>query len=475
MNTSHSGLDTPEPAPSPEEDSRTDVLPDMQPQRTPQAPRGSADFTVDPTAAGGSEFTHRYQTEEELGRGGCGAVFSARDRHLQRDIAIKVLLDRHREDPEGRRRFIEEARITGRLQHPGIMPVYELAGLVDRRPFFTMSLVKGQTLAALLAERRDTGQDLPHFLKIFESVCQTMAYAHAEGVIHRDLKPSNILVAPFAVVKVMDWGLAKTLTGERVDDVPAAAAGPPRPGLETGGPEEGPGTWAGTVLGTPAYMPPEQARGEVEQIDYRSDVFGLGAILCEVLTGAPPYVGCSTRCIHHQAMRADLTDAYARLLACRAHPQMVSLARRCLAAHPSDRPADARRVATEVTAHLEADMRRAEQDLVRFFELCLDLFCIAGLDGYFRRVNPNFSRVLGHSTAELLSRPFLDFVHPDDHESTRAEMAKLIQGLPVVRFRNRYRDLHGKYRWFEWTAKSDTGEGVIFAVARDVTDWLCGP
>ena len=119
---------------------------------------------------------------------------------------------------------------------------------------------------------------------------------------------------------------------------------------------------------------------------------------------------------------------------------------------------------------MTATRQPVDNELVRLFDLSLDLFCIAGLDGYFRRVNGNFCRVLGFTTEELLSRPFADFVHPDDRGRTRDEVVKLSQGLLCVRFRNRYRDSRGDYRWFEWTAKSIPEEGIIFAVARDVTD-----
>src|SRR5439155_12137203 len=107
--------------------------------------------------------------------------------------------------------FLEEAQISGQLQHPGIVPVYELGAFADQRPYFTMKLVKGQTLATLLAQRGEPGQDRPRFLKVFEQVCQTLAYAHARGVIHRDLKPANVMVGKFGEVQVMDWGLAKVL------------------------------------------------------------------------------------------------------------------------------------------------------------------------------------------------------------------------------------------------------------------------
>ena len=153
----------------------------------------------------------RYQLLGEIARGGMGAVLKGRDPDLGRDLALKVLLDQHRGRADLIDRFVEEAQICGQLQHPGVVPVYELGRLPDRRPFFAMKLVKGQTLAALLAGRSSPADDLPRFLAIFEAVCQTVAYAHARGVIHRDLKPSNVMVGSFGEVQVMDWGLAKVL------------------------------------------------------------------------------------------------------------------------------------------------------------------------------------------------------------------------------------------------------------------------
>ncbi len=143
-----------------------------------------------------------------------GAIIKARDADLGRDLAIKVLLDRHKDDPDVLARFIEEAQIGGQLQHPGIVPVHELGQFVNQRPYFSMKLVEGETLASLLHAREDPSDDLPHFLGIFEHVCQTMAYAHSRGVIHRDLKPANIMVGAFGEVQVMDWGLAKVLDAE---------------------------------------------------------------------------------------------------------------------------------------------------------------------------------------------------------------------------------------------------------------------
>ncbi len=170
------------------------------------------------------------------------------------------------------------------------MPVYELGAFPDRRPFLAMKLVRGRTLAALLAERPSPTHDLPRFLSIFEQVCQTVAYAHARRVIHRDLKPSNVMVGSFGEVQVMDWGLAKVLPEGGVADERKRADSETE--VRTSRTESsGAESQAGSVLGTPAYMAPEQARGEVDRIDERADVFGLGAILCEILTGQPPYAG----------------------------------------------------------------------------------------------------------------------------------------------------------------------------------------
>ncbi len=144
-----------------------------------------------------------------------GSILKGRDPDLGRDVAIKVLREDHRDNGDLVRRFVEEAQIGGQLQHPGVVPIYELGTFADKRPFFSMKLVKGQTLADLLAGRPGPADDLPRFLSIFAAMAQTMAYAHTRGVIHRDLKPSNVMVGSFGEVQVMDWGLAKVLAARR--------------------------------------------------------------------------------------------------------------------------------------------------------------------------------------------------------------------------------------------------------------------
>src|SRR5262249_13110279 len=152
----------------------------------------------------------RYVLFGETARGGMGCVLRGRDADLGRDLAVKVLLQKHADRPEVVRRFVEEAQLGAQLQHPGVVPVYD-AGRFGDRPFFTMKLVKGHTLAQLLAGRQGPAADLPRLLNVALQVCQAVAYAHAHGVIHRDLKPANVMLGTFGEVQVMDWGLAKVL------------------------------------------------------------------------------------------------------------------------------------------------------------------------------------------------------------------------------------------------------------------------
>jgi serine/threonine-protein kinase len=206
-----------------------------------------------------------------------------------------------------------------------------------------MKLVEGQTLAERLANQDSAGQDSQDLLQVFWQVCNIMSYAHARGIVHRDLKPANVMIGAMGEVQVMDWGLAKVLVRSDMEieqGEPATTdegiAGSWTEGLDTVCGSDL-GTQLGTVLGTPAYMPPEQARGEVETLDERCDVFGLGAILCAILTGQPPFVGQDAHEAAHQAAAADLADAFARLDGCGAEDALVLLAKRCLASDPDNR------------------------------------------------------------------------------------------------------------------------------------------
>ncbi len=398
----------------------------------------------------------KYEVVEEIGRGGVGVVYRARDIDLDRDLALKVLLPSFVDRPGIAELFANEACIMGSLQHPGIAHVYERGLTTDGRPFHAMKLVNGETFFSMLRSKARTPGIKHRLLGIFSHVCQTIAYTHSQNIVHLDLKPSNIMVGAFGEVHVMDWGLAKSISKVDVNK------------SKIGWAEDGPiSSDPNRVHGTPQYMSPEQACAGI--LDKQSDVFALGAILCEILTGKPLYEGESVSEVLGKAQVADLQTAFEHLDSCTSEVGLVRLVKRCLQAKPIDRPADASEVAKEMVEYGVSELEQVESDMTRFFELSLDLFCITNFEGYFRRINSNFSRVLGYSDRELLSRPFLDFVLEADKQNTIAEMSKLFEGQPVVRFRNRYLTADGKVVTFEWTSKSIPAENLIFAVARNVT------
>ncbi len=325
------------------------------------------------------ESGSRYRVSGEIARGAMGAVLRGRDTDLGRDLAIKVLLDCHKDKPRVVQRFIEEAQIAGQLQHPGIAPVYELGQAADKRPFFSMKLIKGKTLATLLSQRKNPQEELGKFLGIFEQICQTLAYAHSRGVIHRDLKPANIMVGAFGEVQVMDWGLAKVLVvkDDRGDgaanrqSVDQSVIATRRSGIDVEGEVTAVDsnlnaqTLMGTVLGTPSYMPPEQALGENDNLSERADVFGLGAILAEILTGDPPYVGTSGTEILRLAARGKVGPCFDRLDASEADAEIVELAKSCLAPETEDRPGGGVELAERMSGYLESVQNRLRESEVK--------------------------------------------------------------------------------------------------------------
>lgn len=300
-----------------------------------------------------------YEVLNRLGSGGMGVVWRVRDLEFGRDLALKVMKKWLSGAPELERRFLNEAHVCGRLTHPGIVPVHALGRLDDGRPYYLMKLVAGQTLSAMLARRGASTDGLIEMLKVFSQVCEAVAFAHHQNVIHRDLKPANVMVGEHGEVQLLDWGLAKELRipgcEMRLDD---SGHDPPSDGQAA---DSDLMTEPGNILGTLAYIAPEQARGLVDEVDCRSDVFGLGTILCEILTGEPPYIGSDEAPLREQAMSGDLTGAVKRLRSCSADVELIELAEHCLAADPADRPADAGFVAREIAAYLDAVAEQARQ------------------------------------------------------------------------------------------------------------------
>jgi tetratricopeptide (TPR) repeat protein/tRNA A-37 threonylcarbamoyl transferase component Bud32 len=243
-----------------------------------------------PTEATVAGDAARYRVRRLHARGGLGEVYVALDEELHREVALKRIQGACADDTSSRNRFLREAEITARLEHPGVVPVYGLVADHEGRPCYAMRFIQGETLATACrrfheenARGEDAGKrrlELRHLLSQFIAVCNTLDYAHSHGIIHRDLKPANIMLGQYGETLVVDWGLAKTVTA-------AAEAALPAQGATAG--EAADGTRMGSAVGTPAYMSPEQAAGRLDEVGPASDVFSLGATLYFLLTGQPPH------------------------------------------------------------------------------------------------------------------------------------------------------------------------------------------
>jgi serine/threonine protein kinase len=254
----------------------------------------------------------RYRSYGQIGKGGMGTVVRCEDTTIGRYVAMKVVRSDKVQDDKDRVRFLEEAQITGQLEHPNIVPIHELGQDEEGNLYFTMKLVKGRSLDELIWENK-TGQranSLTQFLSMFLKICDAIAFAHAKGVIHRDLKPANVMIGDFGEVLVMDWGLAKITQGQSAEvktkQPMQVNLGTIEKGEEIDEAFEGDGvigidsvrsirsqsrvidTKFGEIQGTPVYMAPEQALGTTNLVDHRSDIYSLGAILYEMLTFKRP-------------------------------------------------------------------------------------------------------------------------------------------------------------------------------------------
>ncbi|MEO8550853.1 MAG: serine/threonine-protein kinase, partial [Kofleriaceae bacterium] len=294
----------------------------------------------------------RYVLRHLLGSGGMGEVWLAHDVRIDREIAIKMM--RSTGDPDAAARFLREARVQGRLEHPSVVPVHDLGG-AGSAPYFAMKRLTGTTLHDVIAAHDDETWTRRKLLARFADVCLAIEFAHKRGVIHRDLKPANIMLGDFGETYVLDWGLARIAD----DDRPAVAGAAPISAIETRDlrSDSGSGghTQAGALLGTPGYMSPEQMRGE--QVDSRTDVYALGLILFEILTGAsaiardkPFEITLATLEFHPAEHRPELDIA----------PELDALCARATSAERDLRPASAREIADAIQSYLDGD-----RDLLR--------------------------------------------------------------------------------------------------------------
>jgi serine/threonine protein kinase len=335
-------------------------------QRPMDSERASVEALIAGLAASQADVS-RYKLEEEVGRGAMGAVYRVFDTKLDRRLAMKLVLPQsegahagssHRDAARQLRRFLNEARITSQLDHPGIVPVHELGVDDEGRAFFTMKLVKGRTLADVFERhaRGDPEWNHARVLSILQRVCEAMAFAHERRVIHRDLKPANVMVGDFGEVYVMDWGLARQLDNPSDDsmgrDLDLTAD-------DARGPHE---TKAGDVVGTPAYMPPEQAEGRLDSLGPQSDVYSVGAMLYQLLAGHPPYCDPGESSAAEMVMQR-LKSGPPRALSSRddGPPELIAICDRAMARIPGRRYGDMQELARELGAFRDGRVVAAYQ------------------------------------------------------------------------------------------------------------------
>jgi serine/threonine protein kinase/tetratricopeptide (TPR) repeat protein len=313
-----------------------------------------------------------YQIDKEIARGGMGKIVAAEDRRLGRPVALKSLIDPASDQTT---RFQREALITARLQHPGIVPVYEAGRWPTGEPFFAMKLVSGRPLDKVIGEATKL-EDRLAIIPRLTAACDAMAYAHSQRIIHRDLKPGNVLLGDFGETVVIDWGLAKDLDSDHETlerDVETMRVRHSKPVIEekpkrtSQPPGSSTLTVAGAVMGTPAYMAPEQARGE--PVDQRADVFSLGAMLYHTLAGVPPYNARTATDVIAAAALGKIVPLRERER--RAPAELVAIVERAMAPNPFDRYPHAGVLAEDLRRFLtgqlvDAHRYTAAQRVLRF-------------------------------------------------------------------------------------------------------------
>tara|TARA_R110002049_G_scaffold4601_5_gene31998 strand:- start:10009 stop:11973 length:1965 start_codon:yes stop_codon:yes gene_type:complete len=417
-----------------------------------------------------ADSPNRWRLLRLLASGGIGEVWIAEDQLLMRKAAIKRLRPETAHLPSVQDRFLREARITAQLTHPCTVSVIDL--IEDGADsYYAMTLVEGETLREHVAQfhrkmRHDTdaaSSELFTLLRHWVAVARTIAYAHSSGFLHRDIKSENVVVGAYGQVTVIDWGLAKriedTEPNESVD-------------LQTDQlyPTATQATRSGLRLGTPPFMSPEQAHGDVEAVDRRTDTYALSGLLYEILTGQPPFVGNDADAVMEAVKSQPPADP--RTLKPFLPLRLCQICLQGLAKDKNDRHQSAAVLADEVEDWMDNESIRLQADEIRrkLFELSDDIMLVFDNTPTVLWANSAWERVMGWKPEELIGKVPNVLVHPDDQSRDAEVFASVSRGEVATGMERRMRAKDGSYRWYSWTATPILDEGTTCAIGRDIDD-----
>ncbi|MEO0530571.1 MAG: PAS domain S-box protein, partial [Planctomycetota bacterium] len=407
----------------------------------------------------------RVQLKELHSQGGIGQVWRAYDTVLGREVALKELLPELRGSKRHRERFYREARVAAQLTHPGTAPVYEYRE-EGGRYYYTMKFFSGRTLTEVIRDKHAAAYEgervafdrlfplLDHFLV----VCDAIAYAHAKGIVHRDLKGENVVLGAYGEVTVIDWGLAKSISRAEGRIKTSETNRSETPTLE------------GERLGTPGFMAPEQARGELSAIDERTDVYGLAAILYELLTKRAPFSGETANEIMHQV--ETVAPASPSLTHPLTPPELEAICLKGLAKKKEDRYQSARELRHAVHDWIagQAQLQREAAEQAKFFSLSRDLFVTLDATGDITHVNEAYQRLLRYQGDAPRGVHYAETLHPDDRERAAAVFSSAQRGLSEQDLILRVRYADEGYCPISWSVTRALDEPTIYAVGRPLDE-----